>query len=80
LLPALTKGSLFLTGGQCPAAMASNISLAFGSQCLEIKKETENIGFQIARFANRLKSSTNRFENCPARATEPPNVLSGFFF
>jgi len=31
---------------------------------------TENIGFQIAIFANRLRSETNLFENCPARARD----------
>ena len=48
----------------------SNISLTFRGRCQEIKKATENIGFQIARFANRLRSATNWFENCPARATK----------
>jgi len=48
----------------------SNISLTFGSLAGENKKAAENIRFQTARFANRLRSSTNRFENCPARATD----------
>jgi hypothetical protein len=47
----------------------SNISLTFGDLAGENKKAAENIRFQTARFANRLRSSTNRFENCPARAT-----------
>jgi hypothetical protein len=34
------------------------------------KKATENIGFQIARLANHLRSATNWFENCPAMAAE----------
>jgi len=42
--------------------MASNISLTFMGHCQEIEKENENFGFQIARFANRLKSATNWFE------------------
>jgi len=44
-------------------------------RCQEIEKENENFGFQIARFANRLKSATNWFENCPARATIMQNPL-----
>jgi hypothetical protein len=49
--------------------MPSNISLTFLKRCQEIKKATENFGFKIARFANRLRSATNWFENCSARAT-----------
>jgi hypothetical protein len=55
--------------------MPTNISLTFWGRCQEIKKATENIGFQIARFANRLRSETNWFENCPARATLFQNPL-----
>jgi len=32
--------------------------------------------FQFARFANRLRSSTNRFENCPAKSTTFQNPPS----
>jgi len=56
----------------------SNISLTFRGRCLEIKKATENIGFQIARLANRLRSATNWFENCPARATNAIGRASTF--
>jgi len=41
-----------------PCLMASNISLTLMSRCQKIKKATENFGFQIARFANRLRSAT----------------------
>ena len=60
----------------------SNISLTFRGRCQEIKKATENIGFQIARLANRLRSATNWFENCPARATnkKPAANAAGFVF
>ena len=56
--------------------MPANISLTFWGRCQEIKKATENIGFQIARFANRLRSETNWFENCPARATHQTGETS----
>jgi len=42
---------------------------------LENETTAENIRFQIARFANRLKSWTDRFENCPARSTNFWNPL-----
>jgi len=29
----------------------------------------ERVGFQMAKFANRFKSFTKWFENCPARST-----------
>ena len=62
--------------------MLSNISLTFWGRCQEIKKATENVGFQIARLANRLRSATNWFENCPAKAThkKPAAKAAGFVF
>jgi len=50
---------------------ASNISLTFSGRRLENRKTAGDFGFQIAKFANRLRSATNRFDNCPARSTKP---------
>jgi len=44
------------------------------------KKAIEDIGFQIARFANRLRSLMKRFENCPARATKNLDLLRLFLY
>ena len=49
--------------------MPSNIPLTFFGLLPAKQKALESIGFQIARRANRVRSETNRFENCTGRST-----------
>lgn len=63
------RATFFFGSSVYPLLIPSNISLTFGGLAGENKKAAENIRFQTARLANRLRSSTNWFENCPARAT-----------
>jgi hypothetical protein len=50
-------------------SLGFNFSFTISEGLKRLMKQSEYIDIQIYRLANRCKSFTNWFENCPVRAT-----------